>query len=96
MCSLSSFQPICCVVSFCVFTCRLSAFLTVWGGQAERKASLLNVKLHAASIGVCIDLTALSWILSRISGKPLLQVGVVGADIDGRVFLVKPKPCSLA
>ena len=62
--------------------CRFPAFLTVWGGQTEREAAFLNVKLHAACFGVCVSLAALVGVLLGISGKPLFEVGVVGADMD--------------
>lgn len=90
-------------VLFRRFTCYPPAFFAVWGGQTEREAAFLNVKLHAARFGVCVGLAALVGVPSGIGGKPLLQVGVVGTDMDNRVFLVKPnigglfllrKPCS--
>ena len=33
-------------------------FLTVWGGQTEREAAFLNIKLHAARFRVCVGLAA--------------------------------------
>ena len=66
------------------------AFLAVWGGQTERETPLCNIKLHAARFGVCVGLAALVRVLSGVGGKPFLQVGVVGADMDKRVFLIKP------
>ena len=79
------------------------ALLAVWGGQTERETPLCNIKLHAARVRVCVGLAALVGVLSGIGGKPFLQVGVVGADMDKGVFLAKPyigglfllrKPCS--
>ena len=78
--------------------------LIVWGGQTERETPLCNIKLHAACFVVCVGLVALVGVLLGISGKPLFEVGVVGADMDKGVFLVKPyisglflfgKPCAL-
>ena len=34
------------------------AFLAVWGGQTEREAAFLNIKLHAARFRVCVGLLA--------------------------------------
>ena len=87
----TSFQP----VSGLVFSGRpprsFPPFLVVWGGQTEREAPLADFKLHAARFGVCVGLAALVGVLSGVGGKPFLQVGVVGADMDKRFFLVKPK-----
>ena len=52
------------------------------GGQTEREAPLADFKLHAARFGVCVGLAALVGVLSGVGGKPFLQVGVVGADMD--------------
>ena len=88
---------------FCRFAGGSPALLAVWGGQTERETPLCNLKLHTARVRVCVGLAALVGVLSGIGGKPFLQVGVVGADMDQRVFLVKPnigglfllrKPCS--
>ena len=66
--------------------------LIVWGGQTERETPLCNIKLHAACFVVCVGLVALVGVLLGISGKPLFEVGVVGADMDKGVFscLVSP------
>ena len=85
------------------FACRPAAFLVVWGGQTERETPLADFKLHAARVRVCVGLAALVRVSYGVGGQPVLEVGVVGADIDQRVFLVKPyigglfllrKPCS--
>ena len=76
--------------SFCRFTGGSTAFHAVWGGQAEREAVFLNVKLHAVRFWVCVDLSAYIGVLLGVGNKPLLQGGVVGADMDQRIFLVKP------
>ena len=54
-------------------------------------------------VRVCVGLAALTGVGCGIGGQPVLEVGVVGADMDKGVFLVKPnisglfllrKPCS--
>ena len=99
------FQQVCSAVFSGISPRCFPSFLAVWGGQTERETSLCNIKLHAACFGVCVGLAALVWVLLGISGKPLFEVGVVGADMDKEVFLVKPyisglflfgKPCSHA
>ena len=83
--------------------CRPAAFLAVWSGQTEREAAFLNVKLHAARFLVCVCLLADRRITAAVCKQTLFQGGVVGADMDKGVFLVKPnigglfllrKPCS--
>ena len=64
------------------FAGGFAPFLTVWGGQTESEASLCNLKLHAARFRVCVGLAALAGVLSDVGGKPLFQIGVVGADMD--------------
>ena len=75
--------------------CRPAAFCAVWDGQAKGETPLCNIKLHAACFGVCVSLTALVGILLGISGKPPFEGGVVGADMDKGVFLVKPYSAGL-
>ena len=79
------------------------AFLAVWGGQTERETPLCNIKLHAARVRVCVGLAADRRITAAVCKQTLFQGGVVGADMDKGVFLVKPnigglfllgKPCS--
>ena len=88
---------------FRCFACRPAAFLAVWGGQTKRKAAFLNIKLHAARFRVCVGLLADRRITAAVCKQTLFQGGVVGADMDKGVFLVKPnigglfllgKPCS--
>ena len=83
--------------------CRPAAFCAVWRGQTERETPLANHKLHAARFRVCVGLAALAGVSCGIGGQPVLEVGVVCADMDKGVFLVKPnisglfllrKPCS--
>ena len=97
------FQPVGGVALSGVPPRRFPPFLAVWGGQTEREAAFLNVKLHAARFRVCVGLAALAGVSCGIGGQPVLEVGVVGADMDKGVFLVKPnisglfllrKPCS--
>ena len=59
-------------------------FLAVWGGQTEREAAFLNVKLHAARFRVCVSLLADRRITAAVCKQTLFQGGVVGADMDIR------------
>ena len=99
----TSFQPVSGIVFSGKPPRRFPAFLAVWGGQTERETPLCNIKLHAARVRVCVGLAALAGVSCGIGGQPVLEVGVVGADMDKGVFLVKPnisglfllrKPCS--
>ena len=101
----TSFQPVNSVVISGIPPRCFPAFLTVWGGQTEREAAFLNVKLHAARFRVCVSLLADRRITAAVCKQTLFQGGVVGADMDKGVFLVKPnigglfllgKPCSHA
>ena len=74
---------------FCRLACRPAAFCAVWDGQAKGETPLANHKLHAARFRVCVGLAALAGVCCGIGGQPVLEVGVVGADEDGGVFLVK-------
>ena len=82
---------------------RRSSLYGAWGGQTERETPLADHKLHAARVRVCVGLAALTGVGCGIGGQPVLEVGVVCANIDQRLFLVKPnigglfllgKPCS--
>ena len=97
------FQQVCSAVFSGISPRCFPSFLAVWGGQTEREAPLRNIKLHAARVRVCVGLAALVGVLSGVGGQPVLEGGVVGADMDQRLFLVKPnvgslfllrKPCS--
>ena len=89
-----------------MFLCRFAGgvppFLTVWGGQTERETPLVDFKLHAARFRVCVGQLADRRITAAVCKQTLLSGGVVGADMDKGVFLVKPyigglfllgKPC---
>ena len=86
----TSFQSVGGVVLSGIPLRRFPPFLTVWGGQTEREAAFLNVKLHAARFRVRVGQAAHIGVLLGVGGKPFLQGGVVGADMDKGVFLVKP------
>ena len=73
-------------VLFCRFTCCSPAFLAVWGGQTEGETPLADFKLHAARFGVCVGLAALVGVCCGIGGQPVLEVGVVCADMDNRAL----------
>ena len=72
------------------FACRPPPFLAVWCSQPKGETPLADFKLHAAHFRVCVGLAALAGVSCGIGGQPVLEVGVVGADIDQRLFLVKP------
>ena len=71
------------------FACRPAALLSVWGGQPEREASLFNLKFLAARVRVYVRQLADGRVFAAVCGQPVFEVGVVGADEDGGVFLVK-------
>ena len=85
-------RSICCVARSCNFSmnaalfrrfaCRPAALCAVWGGQTERETPLCNHKLHAARVRVCVGLLADRRVAAAVSKQPLLQVGVVGTDMD--------------
>ena len=64
------------------FACRPFPFLAVRCGQPEREASLFNFKLLAACFRVIARQLADGRVFAAVSKQPLLQVGVVGADMD--------------
>jgi len=66
--------------------CRPAAFCAVWDGQAKGETPLANHKLHAARFRVCVGLAALAGVSCGIGGQPVLEVGVVGADMDKGVW----------
>ena len=77
--------------SFRRFTGCFPPFLAVWGGQTEREAPLCNIKLHAARVRVCVGLAALVRVSYGVGGQPVLEVGVVGADMGKAIRYVQIK-----
>ena len=71
--------------------CCLTALIRIRCGQPKGEPSLADFKLHAALVWVCVGLTALAGVGCGIGGQPVLEVGVVGADIDQRFFFRQTK-----
>ena len=71
------------------------AFLTVWGGQTEREAAFLNIKLHAARFRVCVGLLADRRITAAVCKQTLFQGGVVGADMDKGALNIIPSSITM-
>ena len=71
--------------------CRPAAFFAVWGGQTERETPLADFKLHAARVRVCVGLAALVRVSYGVGGQPVLEVGVVGADMGKAIRYVQIK-----
>ena len=69
----------------------MTAFLTIRCGQPKGEPSLADHKLHAARVRVCIGLAALAGVLHGIGGQPVLEVGVVGADMGKAIRYVQIK-----
>ena len=99
------FQQVCSAVFSGISPRCFPSFLAVWGSQTERETPFLNIKLHAARFRVCVHLLADRRIAAAVCKQTLFQGGIVGADMDKGVFLVKPyigglfllrKPCSHA
>ena len=65
--------------------CRPAAFCAVWGGRPKGEPPLVNFKLHVARVRVCVSLAALVGVRCGIGGQPVLEVGVVCANIDQRL-----------
>lgn len=77
--------------SFRRFTGGSPAFLSVWGGQTEGETPLADFKLHAARVRVCVGLAALVRVSYGVGGQPVLEVGVVGADMGKAIRYVQIK-----
>lgn len=76
------FQPVGDVALSGIPPRRFPPFLAVWGGQTERETPLADFKLHAARVRVCVGLAALAGVSCGVGGQPVLEGGVVGADMD--------------
>ena len=74
------FQPVGDVALSGIPPRRFPPFLAVWGGQTEREAAFLNVKLHAARFRVCVGLAAHIGVLLGIGGKRFFK-SVLGVRI---------------
>ena len=66
--------------------CRPAAFCAVWGGQPKGEPPLADFKVHAARVRVYVGLAALAGVSCGIGGQPVLEVGVVGTDMDNRAL----------
>ncbi|HIT01796.1 MAG TPA: hypothetical protein IAC21_03115 [Candidatus Enterenecus merdae] len=93
----TSFQPVGGVILSGIPPRCFPAFLAVWGGQTKRESAFLHVKLHAARFQAAAGLAARAGVLLCIGGKPLLQGGIVGADMDkgGLSRQTKQRQCLL-
>lgn len=94
-------RSICCVARSCNFSmnaalfrrfaCRPAALCAVWGGQPKGEAPLADFKFHAARVRICVGLAALAGVSCGIGGQPVLEVGVVGADMGKAIRYVQIK-----
>ena len=89
------FQPVGGVALSGVPPRRFPPFLTVWGGQTEREAAFLNIKLHAARFRVCVGLLADRRITAAVCKQTLFQGGVVGADMDKGALNIIPSSITM-
>lgn len=71
--------------------CCLTALIRIRCGQPKGEPSLADFKLHAALVWVCVGLTALAGVGCGIGGQPVLEVGVVGADMGKAIRYVQIK-----
>jgi len=85
----TSFQPVSGIIFSGIPSRCFPPFLAVWGGQPKGEPPLADFKFHAARVRVCVGLAALAGVSCGIGGQPVLEVGVVCADIDQRIFFVK-------
>ena len=56
------------------FACRPAAFLSVWGGQPEREASLFNLKFLAARVRVYVRQLADGRVFAAVCGQPVFAL----------------------
>ena len=66
---------------------------SLYGVVRERESSLADFKLHAARFRVCNGLATPVGVLGRVSGQPILGVGIVCADMDQQPFLIEVNFC---
>ena len=69
-------------ILLCRFAGSSPAFFAVWGGQTERETPLADFKLHAARFLVLVGQLADRRVAAAVCGQPVLEVGVVCADMD--------------
>ena len=86
-----SIQPVSGIIFSGIPSRCFPPFLAVWGGQTERETPLCNIKLHAARVRVCVGLAALVRVSYGVGGQPVLEVGVVGADMGKAIRYVQIK-----
>lgn len=76
-------------VLFRRFTFRPVVFHAILRSQTEREAALADFELHATRVQICVGLEALAGLICGISGLPVLEVGVVAADMNQQFFLIE-------
>ena len=67
----------------------MPTFLAVWLGHADGEAPFGYLKALVAGFGVLIGQLAEVRVVCGVLGQPLLGVGIVSANLDVRVSLVK-------
>ena len=73
----TSFQPVRNIIFSGISLRCFPAFLTVWGGQTEREAAFLNIKLHAARFRICVGHSSQVFSLGFVmAGRSFLLVGM--------------------
>ena len=60
------------------------------GRSDGKRIGIFQYQTHAARFWACVGLAAHIGVLFGVGGKLLLQGGVMGANMDKGVFLVKP------
>ena len=77
-----------------LFRCRAccpATFLAIRCSQPKGETPLADFKLHAARVRVCVGLAALVRVSYGVGGQPVLEVGVVGADMGKAIRYVQIK-----